>query len=426
MKRIFLTILLIVCVYIYIHNPFLFPSLGIFGRDQYQFSIYLLYFAFFFLAIKNYLKIKLFILFFKKELFILFLLVSFSFVRTILGGDVVLFVDSIKSVLNIFFVPSLLVYLAFSAGVETDSGFIRIVLIVGAVGVLFSLFFIAFPELNYIYKLFMLQDNASDSFLEGKRGFGFSSSLTYGYGLVQGAIFAIGLFYIKDHKWFMILLPFMIVSALINARTGVVVAVFGLLIYIVNNKGKMMVPLFVACCILSIVFIYLEDIFVFLDMNPETYKWITLFFDEVTDVATGKSLSEGRTSSVLLGDMFFFPDNLNDWIIGTGQVVFGGEKARNSDIGFINQIFYGGLVYFSILMVFVLNVIKGIRKSGHKLLALFCLVFFLIGNFKGRFAPDSSGFFLIVLLFYYFEFNRKQRELAVLMDKIETKENDNQ
>src|SRR5690606_29985192 len=50
--------------------------------------------------------------------------------------------------------------------------------------------------------------------------------------------------------------------------------------------------------------------------------------------------------ALLFGDMLYFPSTVLGLIFGEGRYVFGNPNDVQSDVGYVNDILFGGLIYF--------------------------------------------------------------------------------
>ena len=70
------------------------------------------------------------------------------------------------------------------------------------------------------------------------RGFGIAYRLTSSYGFILGLILGIGILLYNKFKWFIFVIPFMILSIILNARTGIIISLASLLVFFFLHKTK--------------------------------------------------------------------------------------------------------------------------------------------------------------------------------------------
>ena len=400
-KKILKYTVLVILVYIYLHDPFLFPTFGIFGRAQYQMSIFILYFLSLVYAIINFAEIKQLFRQFRTEcLFVLFFF-AFSLFVTVLGGDSSFVKSHFFTIFKDILIPFFLICLMKKWGFTSFNDCVKILLLVSAVACVGTVFLLLNEDINNVYKFFMYQGDMLDQLESNQRGFSFSSSQTYSFGIIQGAMLGFSLFFSKENKWFLLFLPLVFLSALFNARTGCVVAIAGLLLYLFSTGQKQFGVKFFLVLIGVICFLNFDKILELLGVNDSTIRWITAFFDETSSTVKSRHVVDG-TASTLFGEMIVLPDTLPEWFFGKGYTYFGGikEPGVSSDVGFINQLAYGGLFYVIPLYVWIYKMLKKIRYRTSLLFTLFWFSVFLIANIKGSFVPSSGGFNLWILVYF--------------------------
>ena len=104
-----------------------------------------------------------------------------------------------------------------------------------------------------------------------------------------------------------------------------------------------------------------------------------------------------------------FPEGLSV-IFGTAATIFGIETGFGSDIGYINDMWLGGLIFMSITYgAFLLYYIEAYKKSD-KLITFICLLFlvtFFILNIKGILVSNNEFFNISILLSAVFILNKE-------------------
>jgi len=395
MERLFKYIVLVLILYIYIHNP-LFAVLSGVG------SIKILYLILGFIIALSWSKYARIVKLFNKELKYCVYIFVFVFLRTIIGGDPSIFRSTITAFVEIFFLPlSIILFVEEYLNKENSKDFlIRFVLIVGCIGSLISTLCIISPSFgSYVkFSLSYLPDTAFLSKVEF-RGFGLSEDLVGGYGMIQGAILALGIAYLDKYKWFVFFYPFMFISIMLNARTGIIVALIGLIIYVYRRKR--LGSVFVISAVVMLFVFMVGRILSMGFLSDESLAFIMKFFEELNEVQEAGSMEGSDTYEALMGDGFKHPDSLIGMIIGDGYQIMGNKKGVSSDVGYFNQLFYGGLIYCTILYGYILHNVKRLRnKCKNDSIYILFLLMFLIANFKGLYLLNSGGFRLMSLLYF--------------------------
>lgn len=399
-------ILIIILLYIYFHDPFYIPNIGgLLGRGVSQLSMIILYICgIWFLFFKN-TTFKKFTRIFPTEITFLTALLCWSIIGLLTGEQSIMFTNHLKIILTNYIIPLFFLYIFYANGIDTELKFVRILLIVACVGAAGTLLCMMYPSINEAYKLTVLKLDSDNFLLEGFRGFGFSTALTSGYGYIQGALVALGIYYGKENRWYYLFIPFVFMSAMFNARTGAIIAVQGIILYLVRqriNIGSLVLFATFAIVILNIQSV-LEFFIDKIGLDQKASTWIQTFFTDIEDTRQG-GLESSSTGNILFGSMLVWPENTISWILGNGNDIFkaGFHSRGNSDIGYIRQLNYGGLIYISILYSYVYYMIKRLFQQKHSYFAWFFLISALILNLKSSFMWYQGGVFGFYLLIYYY------------------------
>lgn len=392
MKDFFRYTIYVFIVYIFVHNPLFIPLQGI-GTVKvlYLFSIVV--------AITSYSAYNRIISCFKKELRLLLVMYFYIMLRTLLGpSDSNFAYRGLVLLIEDFFVP-LAILQYFQRTKVSYQSFIRIILIFGAIGSIVSSACLFVPGINDFVKTSVVVVQ-QDSYLANTlfRGYGISDELTYSYGIVQGFVFSIGLLNLKNEKWFLVFMPLIVLSILVNARTGILVVVLGVVLYIISNRISRSLVL---GSIMTLLVVYLLPSVIPL-IAPQTLGWISDFLSEIGSVFTNMNLSESSTVNTLAGQMAIWPDNVFQWVFGRGYYMFGHPNGSNTDMGWFLQLNLGGLVYMWLLFSLLLSLHKKLKsQESSKYLVFLCIGTIVIANTKGDFLYNSGGFRMILLFVYY-------------------------
>lgn len=227
------------------------------------------------------------------------------------------------------------------------------------------------------------------------RSFGLSESLNFTYAYVLSIIGG----YLLSQK-FKLYTPFLLimifVSIIFNARTAFIPLGVAILYIIFLNKKdfKSVATSFITIFILAILGTWGGNAFP--ELNNE---WGLSFFSEISDIFSGKS---DGTVDTLTGSMWIIPENAIDLIFGKGISLF--EAREHSDVGYILQLNYGGLIILTMIITYLLFISKRILlKVGirHWFTILFVSSIFIL-NFKGFYLAAIPGNRFLTFLYVYF------------------------
>lgn len=246
----------------------------------------------------------------------------------------------------------------------------------------------------------MYQQDNFDWFYNN-RIFGIAGDFTYMLPITMSFIGIISyLYYRKNTKIrYLIYSLFIVGISSFNGRTGLMIYIFSILIIAGLDIKKLNLKLLLqslplmgfACLFLWLM--YFNSAWVASRMNwvfdsfIQTYRFI--FFDEAQE-------HFGQLGS----NMIFFPENIN-FVFGQGTRVFGelGLKyiGKQSDIGYINDLFKGGIVY---LIPFYISIIWLVRSKNKKInhrYNFLIIIYLIISNYKGE-ALTGSPLIITMLM----------------------------
>lgn len=245
-----------------------------------------------------------------------------------------------------------------------------------------------------------------NQFIYGERLYGISSDYTFFtpiYHSLMGLVaIYMGMNLGKKYYWF---LPFCVFIIVLNGRTGLITLAFGFALMLVKRMVSSVRGLFQVALIivLSVTFIILGLAFL-QSIQPDTYTWIVSGFED-TFALVFEGSKQGNYEQ-LTGSFLMFPSQLLDWVFGYGVRVYGGNASNiwfgTSDIGFVNDLFMGGIIYMALLYGTIIASLAACHKKSGKVVRdskifLAFGVVLLIANYKGEVA--RSGMVLTAIIF---------------------------
>lgn len=376
LKKCFVSFGMIVILYIYIFSPHPFDFLSLYSL--FPFALYSLFCK----DCRKFLKNNLWLLKY------LFLICLFSIFRWILGGDEIFVRSALVDIIFDYLVP--VGILSFFKVRFQVTSIQKILIVVFLVASLISVFLIINPQ--YAIATRVIFDSTSiytdDRFI-ARRQFGISQYLLFTYSILMA--FMAGKFICINKMRFFIMGLLCVIAFAFNARTGFVILFIYILVYVYINKFNilkfkyfLLIPLILA---IGIPFIAAKF--------PETYEWI---IDAFVDVFRPGDSKEGTLET--LNSYVFFPEDLQTWLIGEGFSRFH-NMSKNSDVGYVNQIFYGGIIYFILLFRLYFKIIKRYYKlSADKIAFVGLIATILISNYKGfAFSSNELTRFILISMF---------------------------
>lgn len=381
-------------IYLYIHNP-IFSFLGGIGSVKLLYPVAILFFIFKFRSCIYAFKI------FSSEFQILSLLILFCIFRTLIGGDTVILYQHIIMFVEVFFIGLFLII--YGANIRQYNIIYKLVLIACFASLISSVCF-AVPAVGDFVRNDLLLIN--DSYLSTAvfRGFGISDALTSSYGFIQGFSFALSLLFVSKNKWLILFYPLFLISIIFNARTGFVIAVLGMMIYLLFNRRIKTLLLLIG--LVGFIFLLIQYLLLNIDVAQGSLLFALDFFQQMSDVSDG-GMASSKTMNIL-GDMVVWPQNLWEWILGIGESLFRHATLPNSDIGFVIQLNYGGLSYCLIWLFLFVFMYKRLKNNGiSNLYLILFLMFIMVTNTKGNLLWNADGFRFLMLVYYTLIFNKR-------------------
>lgn len=383
-------ILLILFLYIYLYNP-IFQILD-FGLIKILLFISILYLI---ISKKGYLFITLF----KNEIIFSLILILYSSLIVFWGDGTAFKVPYTHLVwfLECFVIPFFLMF--FFKDIFQKRSWEYIIVNTGLIASLITLFLILYPEINFFIRDAVIRDipiNISDP-KTLNRGFTIAENSTYGYGIIQGLILVICLMSIKKNYLYALPIVFLFVSILFNARIGFACVIIGILLMLLRRRIKILnIFIFVAVLIIGYIFLFKSN---FSKNYLDSLQWGFDFFKDTLNYITGNEQHISNYS--ILEKMIFFPSKIINIIFGEGRIVF--YATRHSDIGYINQIFIGGIVYLFLLLSFLFYMfLRNIKITTNKLLTILFFLTLIVVNIKGDAFFVPSGFFRLITFYYVY------------------------
>ncbi len=230
----------------------------------------------------------------------------------------------------------------------------------------------------------------------GKRFFGFSTQLTYTMPIIQTVLAILVLHNLKDKKQILksaIYTFLLLISAIINARSTLVILILGI-IYLLFDKRAYLKRINYRYYILTFsIFLIVAVAGYFI--SPSTFAWIAQGFNEVFFIFTGKY--KGSYFDIIFSNFFFIPETVLSFIFGSGINVFTQTvNGLRSDVGFIVDLWYTGLIGCVLKYTGTLVVLfKNIKKDSF---CVFILLTLLAANIKGIAFENNE---LMALISFY-------------------------
>lgn len=237
-----------------------------------------------------------------------------------------------------------------------------------------------------------------------QRSFGLGDGYWSGLGIVSGILADIAVvFALKYSKKYYCFVPGLLLTSVVNARTGIVVFVAGLIAIIflyggssVKKRIGLLSLVLLVSFLLPFILNYLQTI------TPGTFRWITSATDHIDNMTEG----EGSATYYKLNPKYWIWPGFFSTIFGTGKSIFGREGLSNfgysSDSGYLGIIYRGGLILSFLLYyaTYILCFSKKIRSSQYKIFGIIFLFSLIIQHYKGGVFYFNEYITLIIILVF--------------------------
>ncbi len=343
--------------------------------------------------------------YFKIELRILAFILSYTIFRDLISIREVYILKILSFYIQSFIIPIFIVsiYTQNPTSNKRHTNLFSLIFWAAILASVFSFFLLTQTSFNHYYRSFIIIDAEEKIGNTILRGFGMSENLTFTYGYILGFISGYILLFMKSSYTHLIFIPFLLLGIIINARIGFFPIFLFLILTIFQKRG------FINFFVISILFFLLAIIipkieyFSFLETNK---AWVFAFFIDIYNSITGSDIAMrgGSTVSTLFNDFIIIPNTLIDLIFGTGRNLFFSQIEGNSDVGYITQFFYGGIIFLFLLFLFFIKTVNRLIyyygfKSWFTIIFIFSII---ILNTKGSIFVTTPGSRFLFLLYIYF------------------------
>lgn len=287
----------------------------------------------------------------------------------------------------------------------TKEKMIKLLLDVALIQAFICIVMLIFPELKQIALNSYYAGRQENIWISQNRIYGFSGEYTYSTPIFHGILAVLSFICgIEYNKKYYLYIPFLLLAVFLNGRTGLVVFIVAISIifmfYILKRKMLKKVLTYVG--MLAVIVILGLN---FIDkVAPHTYDWVMEAVNQ-----TQLFLFKGELTGIyrdLFTEHFFIPQGIS-LIFGEGHRVYGVQGYKHSDVGFVNDLFLGGVIYIILLYGAIIKyILKGVTRKYSardvwmkidKIISLTWIPILVIANLKGE--CMRSGIILVGIIF---------------------------
>lgn len=276
----------------------------------------------------------------------------------------------------------------------------------GAIQAVISILMLLIPTLRESLVAIM-SSNAGDNITINlwdyqRRFYAFSNTVLDSFGYGTGILAALPLFLaIKRSSKCLFVIPILLVVPFLNSRTGLVVFSIGLIcatpLYLLKSS---FIRLLKTVLMLVIVVLILVGAYRTISViNPMTTEWVQNGMMNLLSVLhivnSDYSIGYTESTSHLVSASKWYTPNALGTVFGTGHNVYQANGFVHSDVGYINDLWLGGVIglflLYSPLIYILLKSALQYPRMEIKFLTLFLCVAFLVTNIKGYMINYNSG-----------------------------------
>lgn len=299
--------------------------------------------------------------------------------------------DYVSNLVMLYNLVNYLALLIWYEKIYRNDKFIDFIICIGLAQFVISLLMLLVPAYKEVANVLYVKGEKPGMNLYGitnSRIYGIGSGYTVALPFTQSFIGVLSLYRLSETKKLKYLgySAFLAWSSLLNNRTGMLIFLIILVIVLVKiSFDNISLKVFLRTGVILLVTLFTISIF----RNSEKINWLNQSIIDIIDYVVNGSKS---THMQALGHDFIKFPKCRDLFWGTGHRVFG-EKSLllfgfTSDIGYINDLFKGGMVYVLSLYSLLLGTI--INRMASKYLAFLMAIFILIANYKGEIINGSA------------------------------------
>jgi hypothetical protein len=235
-----------------------------------------------------------------------------------------------------------------------------------------------------------------------RRLYAFSNSVLDSFGYGTGIIAAIPIYLAsKRTAKYLLYTPILLVVPFLNSRTGLVVFLIGLVIAVPMyiKKSSFVKIIKTGLILVFLIVCAISGFQVMKKINPITTEWVEngliSFLSLINIDQQIRSIEYTESANKLFSSAMWDVPNAVGFIFGTGHNVYEAVGFSHSDVGYINDLWLGGVIgvilLYSPLIYFLLQAALKVKDNELKFILLFLCTSFFVTNVKGYMINYNVG-----------------------------------
>lgn len=334
----------------------------------------------------------------KKNVFWLILGISISAlyfsIRASIGSYDIRLLQNLFIIIQLFHVVIIIDLMKYSKFTKDDmmKTLLNLALLQGFIAILM----LAFPTFKEVALSLYYLNREENIFISRMRIYGISGDYTFFTPIYHGILASVAFFYsIFKSKRYFAYLPFILIIILLNGRFGLLIFMLSPMVVLAHFVYKAKISLKMIQISFLTVLIIITGVFSLKIISPYTYNWILSGVKDTLNLLLYSEVSGNYKA--LAGYHLSFPQG-SGIIFGEGFRLFGGKGLErgyhSSDIGYVNDMFMGGLIYISVLYGSIIqffhkrpktaNLYNKVDYELQSIISKYLILALLLANYKGE------------------------------------------
>jgi len=251
------------------------------------------------------------------------------------------------------------------------------------------------------------------------RMYGFASNLTFSSSILLSVIGLITMWFAlnKDNKYYICTL-LLFYASIVNSRTSIVIIVAGIILLFIHKISiKKIIKIIVFTLVSVLLFVIISDLI--RSISYETYRWLEIGIEDLLDLLFNNSNIDNNEFSyfnyLFSNDRWYVPSDVSI-LYGSGiRPFYDSILDFKTDIGYINDLWLGGIVYIISLYGFFFHMIlyprlKWKYNKEYSYIAYLLMIVMIVSNLKGYIFIMNNVTNLIIII-YVFSLQKYRKEL---------------
>ena len=285
------------------------------------------------------------------------------------------------------------------------NGVIECLVIVGLIQAAIAIAMIIIPPFRQLAKNIYYNGGNENVYISASRLYGIcDGDYTYGLQIAHSILSLVSFMYAfsSKKKVFYLYSVALLLVTFLNGRTGIIIFLVNLLVFLLIHLFKKKEGLKAILIFFSLALMLPVAAMAMRNIAPNSYRNLEVMIADYDKSKKGT----GNTETEAYKNMIVLPPGM-DLIIGKGYRIYARNGAKfgtleSSDIGFVNDLYIGGVIYLALLLLAIGSISRLYKKSSfNETIVVALVVAFVIANAKGEFIRQPILISVAILLIVY-------------------------